>query len=72
MARMSNLQAVGQYAACIKSNKTKSYICEHCGQEFKLHRGELLYQHDKKNFCSYNCRSKYKAQKGVKNGCLND
>ena len=70
MARMSNLQSVAAYVVFTKSNKTKKYLCEQCGQEFKLHRGEMLYQHDKKNFCSYNCRSKYKAQNGVKNGSL--
>lgn len=60
---MSNTQSVIQYSACLKTQKKKKFVCEYCKKEFQLNRGEMLYQYYNKCFCSYNCRSKYKAQK---------
>lgn len=60
---MSKIDNIGYYSLFVKSSSKTKYKCTFCKQTFYLHRGEWLYQHEGKNFCSYNCRSKYKAQK---------
>ena len=54
-----------------KSTTYTTHSCYYCKKDFKLLSGEMLYTDgDKKNkkvFCSYNCRCKYRKQKEESN-----
>lgn len=58
MMKLNNLEL---YCG-IKSSSYNEKICPECKKKYKYYVGTVAYLYNKLQFCSYNCRSKYKAQ----------
>lgn len=41
-------------------NKAREYICANCQKSFIRYSNEIDYIFNKKRFCSWNCKCKYK------------